>query len=232
MQAMAVPGVVSATYNLSPDLGRPGSIHDLFLPRQVSLACNVGQPEEESDKDEEVEFFGRRASVFPQEIIDQIIDYNYDGIPSLQAASLAPHSFLPSFGVHPFAEVIFVHEHVLGPVPEMFVVQDITGRLSTCRDFLSLLLEAPWISSVVKTLVLHNRDEVHSVNGILSNVPGQSWKALSADLRATFITTLPRLSQLDVDFLSFEDAAEFIEVIREAKLLRHFSYVNTSGINS
>lgn len=198
------------------------------------------------------------SSALPQEIIDQIIDYNYDDIPALQAASLASHSFLPSCRVHLFSEVVLVHEHFLDPAPGMSIIQDITGRLYTCDDFLSLLSEAPWVSSLVKTLVLHNRSQVHPLNCstclsedpqyaailpsilyslvhlrhlVLSNVPSQSWSAISADLRAAFIGMLPLLSQLDVDFLSFEDAAGFIEVIREAKLLRHLSYVNARSVN-
>ncbi|PBK64900.1 hypothetical protein ARMSODRAFT_1087756 [Armillaria solidipes] len=198
------------------------------------------------------------SSALPQEIIDQIIDYNYDDIPTLQAASLASHSFLPSCRAHLFSEVVLVHEHFLDPAPGMSIIQDITGRLYTCEDFLSLLSETPWISSLVKTLVLHNRSQVHPLNGstrlledpqyaailpsilyslvhlrhlVLSNAPSQSWSAFSTDLRAAFIGMLPLLTQLDVDFLSFEDAAEFIGIIREAKSLRHLSYVNTRSIN-
>ncbi|KAK0199666.1 hypothetical protein DFS33DRAFT_182663 [Desarmillaria ectypa] len=198
------------------------------------------------------------SSVLPQEIIDQIIDYNYDDIPTLQAVSLVCHSFLPSCRVHLFSEVVLVHEYVLDPILKMSIVQDITGRLYTCRDFFSLLSEAPWISNLVKTLVLHNRNKLHPLNGstrlledpqyanilpsilysltqlhhlVLSNAPAQPWKAFSAGLRAAFVKTLPLLTQLDVDFLTFEDFAEFIQVIREAKSLRHLSYVNTTTIN-
>ncbi|KAK0493486.1 hypothetical protein EDD18DRAFT_1464687 [Armillaria luteobubalina] len=198
------------------------------------------------------------TSTLPQEIIDQIIDYNYDDIPTLQAASLASHSFLPSCRVHLFSEVVLVHEHFFDPAPGMSIIQDITGRLYTCEDFFSLLLEAPWVSSLVETLVIHNRRQVRPLNGstrlledpqyaailpstlyslvhvrhlVLSNAPSQSWNTLSADLRAAFLGVLPRLSQLDVDFLSFEDAADFLEVIREAKLLRHLSYVTARGVS-
>ncbi|KAK0186343.1 hypothetical protein F5146DRAFT_127640 [Armillaria mellea] len=184
------------------------------------------------------------SSALPQEIIDQIIDYNYDNIPTLQAASLASHSFLISCRVHLFSEVILVHEHFLDPAPGMSIIQDITGRLYTCEDFISLLSEAPWVSSLVKTLVLHNRSQGHPLNGstrlledpqyaailpsilsslvhlhylVLSNAPSQSWGTLNANIRAAFVGMLPLLTQLDVDFLSFEDVAEFIEVIQEAK---------------
>ncbi|KAK0451345.1 uncharacterized protein EV420DRAFT_713432 [Desarmillaria tabescens] len=190
------------------------------------------------------------SSVLPQEIIDQIIDYNYyDDVPTLQAASLASHSLLPSCRVHLFSEVVLVHEYVLDPVLDF--APDITGRLYTCKDFFSLLSEAPWISSLVKTLVLHNWYEgtrlledphyailpsilyslTHLRHLVLSNVPHQSWKAFNESLRAALIKTLPLLTQLDVDFLSFEDHAEFIQVIREAKSLRHLSYVNITTTN-
>lgn len=92
------------------------------------------------------------SSALPQEIIDQIIDYNYDDIPALQAASLASHSFLPSCRVHLFSEVVLVHEHFLDPAPGMSIIQDITGRLYTCDDFLSLLSEAPWFLALSKRL--------------------------------------------------------------------------------
>ncbi|KAK0493485.1 hypothetical protein EDD18DRAFT_1356405 [Armillaria luteobubalina] len=193
---------------------------------------------------------------FPPEVIDQIIDYNYDDIPTLQSCALAFRSFLPSCRVHLFSEVVLVHNSAIRDC-------DMHGRLYSCEDFLQLLEEAPWVATLVKALELCGGYGVGIRSGSLFTersctdyylpfillpstlpklnhlsltgyYPAMKWDTLPQKLQDAVEMALsrPTLTQLDLVGIDFNAPSNLVAILSKAKAVKHFSFTNGLRFNT
>ncbi|PBK64901.1 uncharacterized protein ARMOST_12347 [Armillaria ostoyae] len=191
----------------------------------------------------------------PPEVIDQIIDYNYDDVPTLQSCALACRSFLPSCRVHLFSEVVLVHNSAIRHC-------DIHGRLYSCENFLQLLEEAPWVAVLVKVLELYGRYGVGIRSGSLftersctddylpsilspsklpklnhlsiTYYPATNWDTFPPKFQDVVERTLsrPTLSQLDLIGINFDTPSNLVDILSKARAVKHLSFTNSFRYNT
>ncbi|KAK0451346.1 uncharacterized protein EV420DRAFT_713204 [Desarmillaria tabescens] len=186
----------------------------------------------------------------PPEVLDQIIDYNYDDIPTLRSCALACRLFLPSCRVHLFSEVVLVHNDIINLGPQGY---DIHGRLYSCENFLQLLEEAPWVAALVKVLELHggygrsllteriymdiylpsilSPSKLSKLNHLsLTFHPPVKWAQLSQKLQDAVEETLsrPTLTQLDLVGIDFNTPANLVAILSKARTVKHLSFTSNS----
>ncbi|KAK0199667.1 hypothetical protein DFS33DRAFT_1387977 [Desarmillaria ectypa] len=191
----------------------------------------------------------------PPEVLDQIIDYNYDDVPTLRSCALVCRLFLPSCRVHLFSEVVLVHNDIIVLGPKGC---DIHGRLYSCENFLQLLEEAPWVAALVKVLELHggyglgirsrslftehiymdiylpfilSPSKLPKLNHLsITYYPSMKWAQLSQKLQDAVEETLsrPTLTQLDLVCIDFDTPANLVAILSKARNVKHFSFTNNS----
>ncbi|KAK0186344.1 hypothetical protein F5146DRAFT_1065526 [Armillaria mellea] len=191
----------------------------------------------------------------PPEVIDQIVDYNYDDISTLQSCALACRSFLPSCRVHLFSEVALVHSSAIRDC-------DIHGRLYSCEDFLQLLEEAPWVAALVKLLELCGGYGVGIRSGSLftersctdnylpsilspsklpklnhlslTYYPAMKWDRFPQKLQDAVEMALsrPTLTQLDLVGIDFDARSNLVAILSKARAVKHFSFTNSLRYNT
>ncbi|KAK0471553.1 hypothetical protein IW261DRAFT_834524 [Armillaria novae-zelandiae] len=80
----------------------------------------------------------------PQELIDYIIEFLYDDVPTLRTCSLVSHAFLPSSRHHVYSSVTIVHVNELDLFRERYA-----GQLYQCQNLAALLEHSPHVAQLV-----------------------------------------------------------------------------------
>ncbi|KAK0226695.1 hypothetical protein IW262DRAFT_1363660 [Armillaria fumosa] len=83
----------------------------------------------------------------PQELIDYILEYLHEDIPTLRTCSLVSHSFWSSTLLHIYHQIVLVHPSELDMFREYH-----PGRLYQCSNFFGLLRTNSDIARFVRTL--------------------------------------------------------------------------------
>ncbi|KAK0201557.1 hypothetical protein DFS33DRAFT_997721 [Desarmillaria ectypa] len=84
----------------------------------------------------------------PQELIDEVIGFVHDDVPTLKICALVSHAFLPSSRKHTFSRVILAQKDY-----RPSGVHPLSGGvMCTCKNFYSILCSAPYIAPFVVSL--------------------------------------------------------------------------------
>ncbi|KAK0437141.1 uncharacterized protein EV420DRAFT_1303172 [Desarmillaria tabescens] len=84
----------------------------------------------------------------PQELIDEVIAFVHDDMPTLKTCALVSHAFLPSSRKHTFSRVILAQKDYRSSSARPFS----GGIMCTCDNFHSLLRSSPYIAFFVVSL--------------------------------------------------------------------------------
>ncbi|KAK0485299.1 hypothetical protein EDD18DRAFT_1196571 [Armillaria luteobubalina] len=84
----------------------------------------------------------------PQELIDEIIDFMHDDVPTLKTCALVSHAFLPSSRKRAFSRVTLAQKDYRPSSSH----PSSGGITCTCENFHSLLRSAPYIACLVLSL--------------------------------------------------------------------------------
>lgn len=90
-------------------------------------------------------------SLFPQELLEAIIDDLYDDLPTLRACGMVSRAFLHSTRTHIFANIRLTPKSGL---PNPATVGSYPNCLNPCQKFHALLVNSPYISSYVQRLII------------------------------------------------------------------------------
>ncbi|PBK82226.1 hypothetical protein ARMGADRAFT_740476 [Armillaria gallica] len=88
----------------------------------------------------------------PQELLDNILDFLHDDIPTLRTCSLVSHAFLPCSRYHIYSSVNIVHIAELDDFREQY-----TGQLYQCQNLAALLEHSPHVAPLVTRFGIHTK---------------------------------------------------------------------------
>ncbi len=91
----------------------------------------------------------------PQELIDYILDFLHDDIPTLRTCSLVSHSFLPCTRYHIYSSVTIVHVDELDLFRERYA-----GQLYQCQNLAALLEHSPHVAPLVTRFGMRSMAEL------------------------------------------------------------------------
>ncbi len=116
----------------------------------------------------------------PQELLDNILDFLHDDIPTLRTCSLVSHAFLPCSRYHIYSNVFIVHIAELDLFREQY-----TGQLYQCQNLAALLEYSPHVAPLV------TRFRIHANSGIMTDIFDD------ISLSPIFIHSLRNLSHIE-----------------------------------
>ncbi len=190
---------------------------------------------------------GNSRLTIPQELIEYIIDFLHDDIPTIRRCSLVSCAFLPRSRYHIYFNVFIVHTAELHLFRKQYA-----GQLYRSRKLLGLLARRPHIARLVTRFGMHAMSAPlfyefmdTSFVSIISSLPNLShlefvargnqgfWKELSITTHKPFVTALRSCSLKTFIFngISFRMPRRFDDVFTAVAnpALKHLSLACDSG---
>ncbi|PBK82184.1 hypothetical protein ARMGADRAFT_1171049 [Armillaria gallica] len=190
---------------------------------------------------------GNSRLFIPQELIEYIIDFLHDDIPTIRRCSLVSCAFLPRSRYHIYYNVFIVHTAELHLFRKQYA-----GQLYRSKKLLGLLARRPHIARLVTRFGMHAMSAPlfyefmdTSFVSIISSLPNLShlefvahrnqgfWKELSITTHKPFVTALRSCSLKTFIFsgISFQMPRRFDDVFTAVAnpALKHLSLACDSG---
>ncbi|KAK0222736.1 hypothetical protein EDD85DRAFT_253701 [Armillaria nabsnona] len=185
----------------------------------------------------------------PQELIDYILDFLHDDIPTLQTCSLVSHAFLHCSRYHIYSNVFIVH---IEELEELDQFRQYAGQLYQCQNLAALLEHSPHVAPLVTRFGIHANSgfiedifEHTSLSPIISSLKNLShielicrrdeglWDELPVATRRVFLAALRSvpLKTFNCDGIEFETQEQFEHLFTAAAnpALKHLSLVCDYG---
>ncbi|KAJ6572173.1 hypothetical protein B0H19DRAFT_679218 [Mycena capillaripes] len=126
--------------------------------------------------------------VFPQELVDIVVDYLYDDITTLKSCSLSAHTFVSSTRIHIFRKV-----EILPPA-------DPLSSPNSCQRFCELLTSPPHIAPLVEELsiVLVDSDTKYDLFLDRDNLEDRHFPWVMADRTLSLVLPLLDLKRISL----------------------------------
>ncbi|SJL14133.1 uncharacterized protein ARMOST_17588 [Armillaria ostoyae] len=86
----------------------------------------------------------------PQELLDYILDFLHDDVPTLRTCSLVSHAFLPCSRYHIYSSAFIVHECELDRFRDQYA-----GQLYQSKNLAALLKHSPHVAPLVTRFGIH-----------------------------------------------------------------------------
>ncbi|KAK0434140.1 hypothetical protein EV421DRAFT_1841636 [Armillaria borealis] len=193
---------------------------------------------------------GNSSLSIPQELIEYIIDFLHDDIPTIRICSLVSCAFLPRSRYHIYSNVFIVHTAELHLFRKQYA-----GQLYRSQNLLGLVARRPHISRLVTRFGMHAMSVPlfyefmdTSFVSIISSLPNLShlelvahgnqgfWKELSITTHKPFVTALRSCSLKTFIFngISFQMPRRFDDVFTAVAnpALKHLSLACDSGADN
>ncbi|PBK65464.1 hypothetical protein ARMSODRAFT_1006582 [Armillaria solidipes] len=190
---------------------------------------------------------GNSSLSIPQELIEYIIDFLHDDVPTIRRCSFVSCAFLPRSRYHIYSNVIIVHTAELHRFRKQYA-----GQLYRSQNLLGLLARRPHIARLVTRFGMHAMSVPlfyefmdTSFVSIISSLPNLShlelvargnqgfWKELSITTHKPFVTALRSCSLKTFIFngISFQMPRRFDDVFTAVAnpALKHLSLACDSG---
>ncbi|PBK65484.1 hypothetical protein ARMSODRAFT_435988 [Armillaria solidipes] len=86
----------------------------------------------------------------PQELLDYILDFLHDDVPTLRTCSLVSHAFLPCSRYHIYSSAFIGHKYELDPFRDQYA-----GQLYQSKNLAALLKHSPHVAPLVTRFGIH-----------------------------------------------------------------------------
>ncbi|KAK0434142.1 hypothetical protein EV421DRAFT_2023188 [Armillaria borealis] len=180
----------------------------------------------------------------PQELIDYILDFLHDNVPTLRTCSLVSHAFLPCSRYHIYSNVFIADFSELNVLREQYA-----GQLYQCKNLAALLKHSPHVAPLVTRFGIHAMSdfmtEAYMDTSLVSIIPSlhnlsqielmsrRKQVFCSFHLLRPFLASLRSIPLKTFIFsaIAFEIPEQFEEVFTAAAnpALKHLSLICNSG---